>query len=69
MPMESKFIVDFADDLLFEKSVNCTLIKFQHTKKKRVTKKKPEEVVNKSNLVNWSIMQEEIDFFIDLISD
>jgi len=46
--MESKFIVDFADDLIFEQSVNCTLIKFQHTKKKRVNKKKPEEVVVKT---------------------
>ena len=67
--MESKFIVDFADDLIFEQSVNCTLIKFQHTKKKRLNKKKPEEVVVKNNLVKWSIVQAEIDFFIDLFSD
>lgn len=32
--MDSKFILDFADDSIVEHSVNFTLIKFQHPKKK-----------------------------------
>lgn len=59
-----KFILDFEDeDIVINHSV-CKKFTF---KKSRAKRTQPKPIVDNSKKVKWSLVKEEIDFFLDLM--
>lgn len=62
-----KFILDFEDeDIVINHSV-CKKFTFKKSRAKRTPQQSTKPIVDNSKKVKWSIVKEEIDFFLDLM--